>query len=55
VGVLEDYNADFLTMLETWEAAASFGRTGAQKSQPLTIASLLGWLEKRAPPKIADH
>jgi hypothetical protein len=41
---LEDYNADFLTMLETWEAAVTFGPALGKKSQQIDIASLLGWL-----------
>ena len=35
---MEDYNADFLTMLETWEAAVKFGDPGLEKSEPLEIA-----------------
>ena len=41
---LEDYNADFLTMLETWEAAAP---RDAQTTQPIEIAKLLGWTQPR--------
>ena len=40
---LEDYNADFLVMLETWESASAFARRGAQKLEPVEIARLLGW------------
>ena len=42
---LEDYNADFLVMLETWEAAVGFTdeRDSAQKSQAIELARLLGW------------
>ena len=45
---MEDYNADFLTMLETWEAAVdhSPSRDG-DKNQPVEIASLLGWTQTR--------
>ena len=45
---LEDYNADFLTMFETWEAAAIFGSPANQLRQPIEIAKLLGWTDKRA-------
>jgi ParB family chromosome partitioning protein len=37
---LEDYNADFATMLETWEAALNF--PGAARGD-LSVAKLLGW------------
>lgn len=42
---LEDYNADFLTMLETWEAARGWlsRRDRGENLQPLEIARLLGW------------
>ena len=43
---MEDYNADFLTMLETWEAAVKFGDGRLESSEPLEIATLLGWLDK---------
>ena len=36
---IEDYNADFLTMLETWEAAVDFYRN--QSRQPIEIARVL--------------
>lgn len=40
----EDYNADFLVMLNTWEAADKFLFADRQKkSQALDIARLLGW------------
>lgn len=44
---LEDYNAHFLTMLETWTAAKSFIRSPRLregKPQALDIAILLGWV-----------
>jgi hypothetical protein len=43
---LEDYNADFLVMLETWEAAEIFiaARDRAQNPETLVIAQLLGWI-----------
>ena len=44
---LEDYNADFLCMLESWRAGATFlARGHVQKSQPIDIARLLGWTRK---------
>jgi hypothetical protein len=43
---MEDYNADFLTMLETWEAAITFGDDYLENVEPLEIATLLGWLDK---------
>jgi hypothetical protein len=43
---LEDYNADFLTMLETWEAAIKFSPGPAKKLQPVEIARLLGWVRE---------
>jgi ParB/RepB/Spo0J family partition protein len=45
---LEDYNANFLVMLETWEAAASFyERDLAQKPQDIEVARLLGWVRSQ--------
>ena len=41
---LEDYNADFLTMLETWESAVDFGNSLPDPSQPLGTAKILGWV-----------
>ena len=46
---LEDYNADFLCMLEAWQAAKAFkernsGRDRAPNLQAIDIASLLGWV-----------
>jgi hypothetical protein len=40
-----DYNADFLVMLKTWEAAEAFiyPRDSAEKSEAIVIARLLGW------------
>ncbi len=42
----EDYNTDFLTMLETWEAAAKYERAHARPFavRPLEIAKTLGWV-----------
>jgi ParB-like chromosome segregation protein Spo0J len=45
---MEDYNADFLCMLETWEAAVVFvDRRGERrgKLQAIDIARILGWTE----------
>jgi hypothetical protein len=43
-------------MLETWEASIEFVRRArGKKVQVIETARLLGWLEKRAPPKIAVH
>ncbi len=41
---MADYNADFLTMLETWDAAIEYvpSRDG-KPYQPIEIANLLGW------------
>ena len=46
---MDDYNADFLTMLETWDAAVNFwpSRDG-QAYQPIDIANLLGWAQARS-------
>jgi len=46
----EDYNADFLCMLETWEAGAKFIKASTQASdaQPLAVARLLGWTISRS-------
>jgi ParB-like chromosome segregation protein Spo0J len=38
----EDYNSDFLVMLNTWEEAAEFYREIRQNLKPLEIAQLLG-------------
>jgi hypothetical protein len=43
---MEDYNADFLTMLETWEAAVTF--QNVTEIQPIEITRLLGWTQKRS-------
>jgi hypothetical protein len=41
---MEDFNADFLVMLETWEAARDFLLGQPSKSiQPTNIARVLGW------------
>jgi len=40
---LEDWNADFLIMLESWEAASSFRERAPEKVEPLEIAAVLGW------------
>lgn len=45
---MEDYNSDFLTMLETWEAAVEFSSRDERSIQPVEIARLLGWVQDRA-------
>ena len=50
---LEDYNADFLIMLESWDAAKEFLRLGGEKIQPLDIASLLGWVRVHSQGQLA--
>jgi hypothetical protein len=41
---LEDYNADFLVMLESWQTAEKFLTGGArQKLDGIEVARLLGW------------
>ena len=41
---MADYNADFLTMLETWDAAVQHLESKDSKPpQPIGIATLLGW------------
>ena len=45
---MEDYNADFLTMLETWEAAVEHSTSvGVRTNQPVEIDKLLGWTQDR--------
>lgn len=45
---MEDYNADFLTMLETWEAAvAHLTSMDVSSAQIIDIAKLLGWTQLR--------
>jgi hypothetical protein len=43
---LEDYTADFLVMLESWEAAVVFAGRARQTSEPTDIAAILGWVRK---------
>jgi len=55
---MEDYNADFLVMLETWEATVGFfDARGRQKLQTIELARFLGWTGTRADRKcdIASH
>ena len=41
---MADYNADFLTMLQTWDAAVQHLESKDSKPpQPIGIATLLGW------------
>ncbi len=45
---MEDYNADFLTMLETWEAALDWLTSrDVTNMQPIEITRLLGWTQAR--------
>ena len=48
---MEDYNANFMVMLETWEAALKFSRIAWKKSQPTDIARKLGWTINKRPGK----
>ena len=42
---LEDFNTDFLIMLEMWEAAVKYAaHDSAQSTQTLEIAKFLGWV-----------
>jgi ParB-like chromosome segregation protein Spo0J len=43
----EDFNADFLVMLETWEATTKFPDISGKHSQAIDIARFLGWTESR--------
>ena len=46
---MSDYNADFLTMLQTWDAAVQHLESrDATSSQPVEIATLLGWTQDRS-------
>src|SRR3954469_10259445 len=46
----EDYNADFLVMLNTWEAAQRFlVPEKVQKPPAIEIARLLGWMRDLRP------
>ena len=46
---MSDYNADFLTMLQTWDAAVQHLESrDATSSQPVEIANLLGWTQDRS-------
>ena len=49
---LEDYNADFLVMLNTWEAGVQFLELDrAQNVQPFEIAQLLGFTRAQPAPR----
>lgn len=53
---LEDYNALFLVMLETWEAAIGLlGRRADHKPEDIEIARLLGWTEARSGDRKDEH
>jgi len=46
---MADYNADFLTMLQTWDAAVGYMPSKDGKPyQPIELASLLGWTQDRS-------
>ena len=46
---MSDYNADFLTMLQTWDAAVQHLESRDGKwDQPIEIANLLGWTQDRS-------
>ena len=46
---MADYNADFLTMLQTWDAAVQHLESKYSKPpQPIGIANLLGWTQDRS-------
>jgi hypothetical protein len=44
---MEDFNADFLAMLETWEAAWEWKSRDFNHPQPIEVARLLGWNTSR--------
>jgi hypothetical protein len=45
---MADYNADFLTMLETWDAAVQHLESlDSQPPQAIELATLLGWTQAR--------
>ena len=45
---MADYNADFLTMLQTWDAAVQHLESGSVNNpQVIEITNLLGWTPKR--------
>jgi len=39
----EDFNTEFLTLLETWEAGINFRSADRKSDKPIEVASLLGW------------
>ena len=46
---MSDYNADFLTMFQTWDAAVNYLTTkDVTDIQPIDIANLLGWTQDRS-------
>jgi ParB-like chromosome segregation protein Spo0J len=51
---MEDYNADFLVMLETWEAAVGFAGRARLEKQPTDIARVLGWTNPRTDRKFNE-
>jgi hypothetical protein len=45
---VEDYNADFLFMFESWEAAIEYSGRGRENVEAVDISRLLGWTDKGA-------
>jgi hypothetical protein len=46
---MSDYNADFLTMLQTWDAAVGYMPSKDGKPyQPIDIANFLWWTQDRS-------
>lgn len=45
---LEEYNADFLVMLETWEAGWKFPNASGSQREAIDVATLLGWTDIRS-------
>ena len=46
---MADYNADFLTMLQTWDAAVQHLESGSVNNpQAIEITNLLGWTQDRS-------
>jgi hypothetical protein len=41
---LDEYQASFAVLLETWEAAVTFSRAHEARYQPIDVARLLGWV-----------
>jgi hypothetical protein len=53
---MEDFNAEFLVMLESWEAGASFlPRQARQNVEAIDIAKLLGWTQQNKGQTVCNH